>query len=50
MKFTPPQFLAPELPKETELLVSAALAANPKHRVADAMELFNLFKNCRLPG
>lgn len=49
MKFTPPQFLAPELPKETELLMSAAFAPNPRHRVADAMELFNLLKNCHEP-
>jgi tRNA A-37 threonylcarbamoyl transferase component Bud32 len=39
MKFSPPQFLVPDLPPQTELLFQAALAADPKDRVATASEL-----------
>lgn len=47
MKYAPPQFLAPELPKEVELLFAATLAADPKHRVADAAELIDSLKSLR---
>jgi serine/threonine-protein kinase len=45
MKYQPPQFLSPNLPKETELLFSATLALNPDHRVADAEELIGSLKS-----
>lgn len=48
MKYAPPQFLAPELPKEVELLFAATLAADPKHRVADAAELIDSLKSLRI--
>ena len=38
-RYAPPQFLAPELPKETELLFAATLSPDPKARVAEAAEL-----------
>jgi len=45
MKFAPPQFLAPDLPKEAELLFAATLAVDPKRRVADAAELVDSLKS-----
>ncbi len=48
MKYAPPQFLAPELPKEVEFLFAATLAADPKHRVADAAELIDSLKSLRI--
>ncbi|MBI3553277.1 MAG: protein kinase [Elusimicrobia bacterium] len=44
-KYPPPQFLAPDLPKETELLFAATLALDPKVRVADATELLESLKS-----
>jgi serine/threonine-protein kinase len=45
MKYSPPHFLAPDLPKEAELLFAATLALDPKHRVADAAELIESLKS-----
>ena len=45
MKYTPPQFLNPDLPKETELLFAATLNPDPKKRVADAAELIDSLKS-----
>ena len=45
MKYVPPQFLAPDLPKEAELLFAATLSADPKLRVADASELIDSLKS-----
>lgn len=47
MKYPPPQFLAPELPKEAELLFAATLALDPKKRVADAAELAESLKSLK---
>jgi hypothetical protein len=47
MKYPPPQFLAPELPKETELLFAATLNPDPKKRVADAAELLESLKSLK---
>jgi tRNA A-37 threonylcarbamoyl transferase component Bud32 len=47
MKYPPPQFLAPELPKETELLFAATFAVDPKNRVADAAELLESLKSLK---
>ena len=49
MKYTPPQFLAPELPKEVELLFAATLNPDPKKRVADAAELIESLKSLKPP-
>ncbi|MBI5201893.1 MAG: protein kinase [Elusimicrobia bacterium] len=38
-RYAPPQFLAPDLPKEAELLFAATLSPDPKARVAEAGEL-----------
>ncbi len=45
MKYAPPQFLAPGLPKEVELLFAATLSPDPKLRVADAAELVDSLKS-----
>jgi tRNA A-37 threonylcarbamoyl transferase component Bud32 len=47
MKYPPPQFLAPDLPKETELLFTATFAVDPKNRVADAAELLESLKSLK---
>jgi hypothetical protein len=47
MKYTPPQFLAPELPREAELLFIATLNPDPKKRVATAAELLDSLKSLK---
>lgn len=47
MRYAPPQFLAPGLPKEAELLFAAVFAPDPKMRVADAAELVESLKSLR---
>ncbi|MBI3552870.1 MAG: protein kinase [Elusimicrobia bacterium] len=47
MKYPPPQFLAPDLPKEAELLFAVTLALDPKLRVGDAAELLDSLKSLR---
>ena len=48
MKYPPPQFLNPELPKEVELLFAATLALDPKLRVSDAVELAEDLKGLKV--
>jgi serine/threonine-protein kinase len=50
MKYAPPQYLAPDLPKEAELLFAATFAVDPKLRVADAAELVESLKSLTRQG
>lgn len=46
MSFTQPGRLVAGLPPEIELLMNAALAPDPKKRIAGALELLELLKSC----